>query len=65
MLANIYLAQVPADSLRGIYAGTTIDSNMEMYIDVKPCNNNVIAPANNIIPPPNDETFRLSRYKQP
>jgi beta-glucanase (GH16 family) len=48
-----------------IDAGTTIDSNMNMYVDVVPCNNPTITSALSIIPSPVESTFRKSRTKQP
>lgn len=44
--------------------GTTIDNNMTMYIDVKPCNGNVLAPAITQMPTPGTDIFQQSRVKQ-
>lgn len=44
-------------------AGTTIGANMEMIIDIKPCNNNIVAPALIQIPEPTNDAFKQSRHK--
>lgn len=43
--------------------GTTVDNNMTMYFDVKPCNMNVIAPALTQMPTPNSEIFQQRRIR--